>query len=37
MYHTVVDVTGGNVKTGDIATLEVNPLYINKDIKREYK
>ena len=37
MYHTVVDVTGGNVNTGDIATLEINPLYVPKDIKREYR
>lgn len=36
MYHTIVDVTGGDVKAGDIATMEVNPLYISKDIKREY-
>lgn len=37
MYHTVVNVTGGTVKTGDIAYLEVNPLYIPKEIKRLYR
>lgn len=37
MYHTIVDITGENVKTGDIAYLDVNPLYITKDIKRKYK
>lgn len=37
MYHTVVDVTGGDVKAGDIACLEVNPLYISKDIQRTYR
>ena len=37
MYHIVVDVTEGNVKTGDIAHLEINPLYISKDIEREYR
>lgn len=37
MYHTVVDVTEGIVKTGDIANLEINPLYVPKDIKREYR
>lgn len=36
MYHTVVDVTGGNVKAGDIASLEINPLYVIKEIRREY-
>ena len=37
MYHTVVNVTDSNVKAGDIACLEVNPLYISKDIKRTYR
>ena len=37
MYHTVVDVTKGNVKVGDIAQLEINPLYVSKDVKRKYK
>jgi len=37
MYHTIVDVTGGDVKVGDIAYLEINPLYISKDIKRTYR
>lgn len=37
MYHIVVDVTGGNVKAGDIAYLEVNPLYISKEIERLYR
>lgn len=37
MYHTIVDVTEGNVKVGDIAQLEINPMYISKEIKREYR
>jgi len=37
MYHTIVDVTGDNIKAGDIAILEVNPLYISKEIRREYR
>ena len=37
MYHTIVDVTDGDVKQGDIAHLDVNPLYISKEIRREYK
>ena len=36
MYHTIVDVTGSNIKSGEIAELEVNPLYIGKEIRREY-
>jgi len=35
MYHAIVDVTGSNVKVGDIAHLEVNPLYVAKWIRRE--
>ena len=37
MYHTIADITDTNIKTGDIATLEVNPIYISKEIRREYK
>ncbi len=37
MYHIIVDVTGGNIKTEDIAVLDVNPLYIPKETRREYK
>lgn len=37
MYHTIVDITGTDIKEKDIASLEVNPLYIDKEIKREYK
>lgn len=36
MYHTIVDVTGSNIISGEIAELEVNPLYIDKEIRREY-
>ena len=37
MYHTVVDVTGSDIINNDIATLEINPLYVGKEIKREYR
>jgi len=37
MYHTTVEVTKGNVKNEDIAKLEINPLYVPKEIKREYR
>ena len=36
MYHTIVDITDGDVKQGDIAVLDVNPLYISRNIRREY-
>lgn len=36
MYHTIVDITDSNVNLGDIAELEINPLYIPKEIKRKY-
>lgn len=37
MYHAIADVTGSNVKAGDIAILEINPLYVSKEIRREYR
>ena len=37
MYHTIIDVTDGNVKQNDIAHLDVNPLYISKEFRREYR
>ena len=36
MYHVVVSVDD-NVKQGDIATLDVNPIYVAKEIRREYR
>lgn len=37
MYHTTVDVNMDNIKAGNIANLEINPLYISKEIRREYR
>ncbi len=37
MYHVIVDVTGSHIESGDIAELEINPVYINKEIERKYK
>ena len=37
MYHVAVDITGDDIKAGDIAHLEINPLYVDKEIRREYK
>lgn len=36
MYHTIVDITDGDVKQSDMAVLDVNPLYISKEIIRKY-
>ncbi len=37
MYHTIIDVTDGEVNVGDVAQLDVNPLYVAKSIRREYE
>ena len=37
LSHTAVDVTGSNVKTGDIAKVDISPLMVNPRIKRIYK
>lgn len=36
MFHLTVNVTNSNVKIGDKVVLNVNPLYIDSDIRREY-
>ena len=37
MYHTIVDITDGeNIAVGDEVNLEVSPIYINSNIRREY-
>lgn len=37
MYHCTVDIGLDEIKVGDKATFEVNPLYIDTRIRREYK
>lgn len=37
MYHIIADITDSNVEISDIVSLEVNPLYVDKEIRREYK
>lgn len=36
MYHSIIDITGANVETKDNVTLDVAPIYINSNIRREY-
>ena len=36
MYHMAIDITNSDVKIGDFAYLEVNPLYIDSKIERKY-
>ena len=35
-YHVAVDITGSNVKLGDIAYFDVNPLNVDSKLRREY-
>ena len=36
LSHTAVDVTGSDVKPGDIVKLDFSPLYVNPQMQREY-
>lgn len=36
MYHVTVDITGCDVKVGDIAKIQVNPVYVDSKTRREY-
>ena len=35
-FHITADITGKNIKVGDIAQLDVKPTLVNPDIRREY-
>lgn len=37
LSHTAVDVTGSDVKIGDLATVDISPLMVNPRIPRIYK
>lgn len=37
LSHTAVDITGSDVKVGDIATVDISPLMVNPRIERVYK
>ena len=36
MYHIAIDVTGSNLKVNDFVYLDINPLYVDGKIEREY-
>lgn len=36
MYHMEIDITNSNVNVNDIVYIDVNPMYLNSDIRREY-
>jgi len=36
MCHIVVDITGKNIKITDEAIIQINPIYVNSNIKRIY-
>lgn len=36
MYHAVIDITDSDVKFKDLVTIEINPLYLDRQIRREY-
>lgn len=37
MYNIILDVTGSDVKIGDIAETNANPILVNKDVERIYE
>ena len=36
-YHVVCDITGKNIKVGEKAIFNINPKYVNSNIRREYR
>lgn len=36
MYHAVIDITNSNVQINDIVQIDINPIYLDKQIRREY-
>ena len=36
MYHMAIDITNTDIKVNDLVYLDVNPLHIDSNIRREY-
>lgn len=36
MYHVTVDITGSDIKCGDVVKVDVSPAYVDSEIRREY-
>ena len=37
MYHSIIDITGENdIASGEEVVLDISPMYINSNIRREY-
>ena len=36
MYHVTVNITGSDINCGDKVKIDVNPLYVDSEIRREY-
>ncbi len=36
MYHTVIDITGADIKVGEEVSIDIPPLKVSNNIKREY-
>lgn len=36
MYHLAIDVTGTNIKIGDLVYLDINPIHVDSKVRREY-
>lgn len=37
MYHITLDITGSDIKVGDEILLDISPIYVDSNIRREYK
>ncbi len=35
--HTAIDVTGMDANIGDVVKMNINPIYIQNNIRREYR
>lgn len=36
MYHAIVDITGSDVEINDLVQIDINPIYLDKEVRREY-